>query len=86
LWSTPVIYLLGSDPTAIGLLEFPEALWCYVAKPIDQLRLYDILAQLFPPDLGGEDASHLPLRSRGVWTTPELREQMRYLRQPVGAF
>jgi DNA-binding NtrC family response regulator len=86
LWSTPVIYLSGSDPTALGLLEFPEALWCYVAKPIDQVRFHDILAQLFPPHLGGEDPSHLLLRSRSVWTTPELREQLRHLRQPVGAF
>jgi DNA-binding NtrC family response regulator len=59
LWSTPVIYLSGSDPTALGLLEFPEALWCYVAKPIDQLRLYDILAQLFPPLVGGEGSREL---------------------------
>jgi CheY-like chemotaxis protein len=48
-WSTPVIYLSGSDPAQLGLQEFPEALWCYVAKPIDPARLHDILAQLFPP-------------------------------------
>ena len=68
------------------LLEFPEALWCYVAKPIDQGRLHDILAQLFPPPLGGEDTPHPRYRSRLAWTTPELREQLRHLRQPVGAF
>jgi DNA-binding NtrC family response regulator len=86
LWSTPVIYLSGSDPTAIGLLEFPEALWCYVAKPIDQLRLYDILAQLFPPLVGGEDTPHPSHRAHLAWTTPALREQLRHLRQPVEAF
>src|SRR4029453_15925537 len=46
LWSTPVIYLSGSDPAELGLQEFPEALWCYIAKPIDQVQLHDILAQL----------------------------------------
>ena len=86
LWSTPVIYLSGSDPTLLGLLEFPEALWCYVAKPIDQGRLHDILAQLFPPLLGGEDTPHPRHRSRLAWTTPALREQLRHLRQPVATF
>ena len=85
-WSTPVIYLSGSDPAELGLQEFPEALWCYIAKPIDQVQLHDILAQLFPPHRGGDDPSHPLVRSRRVWTTPELREQMRHLRQPVGAF
>jgi hypothetical protein len=40
----------------------------------------------FPPHRGGNDPSHPLVRSRRVWTTPELREQMRHLRQPVGAF
>ena len=52
-WSTPVIYLSGSDPAELGLQEFPEALWCYIAKPIDQVQLHDILAQLFPPTAVG---------------------------------
>ena len=86
LWSTPVIYLSGSDPAQLGLPEFPEALWCYVAKPIDQGRLHDILAQLFPSPLAGENRPHPRHRSRLAWTTPELREQLRHLRQPVGAF
>jgi hypothetical protein len=48
------------------LLEFPEALWCYVAKPIDQGRLHDILAQLFPPSLrwGAHASPALSLASR----------------------
>jgi len=86
LWSTPVIYLSGSDPAELGLQEFPEALWCYIAKPIDQVQLHDILAQLFPPPRGGEDTPHPCHRADLAWTTPELREQMRHLRQPVGAF
>jgi DNA-binding NtrC family response regulator len=85
-WSTPVIYLSGSDPAELGLQEFPEALWCYIAKPIDQVQLHDILAQLFPPPRGGEDTPHPCHRADLAWTTPELREQMRHLRQPVGAF
>jgi CheY-like chemotaxis protein len=67
-WSTPVIFLSGSDPTALGLPEFPEALWCYVAKPIDWEQLRDILARLFPahpprpgtPGSGGEDTPYPP--------------------------
>ena len=86
LWSTPVIYLSGSDPAQLGLLEFPEALWCYLAKPIDWHQLHDILAQLFPSPLAGEDMPHPRHRSRLAWTTPALREQLRNLRQPVGAF
>lgn len=89
LWSTPVIYLAGSDPTLLGMPDGPDALWCYVAKPIDWDQLRDVLARLFPthppcprmPWLGLEDAPHpigLP--------TQELREQLRQLRQPVGAF
>jgi DNA-binding NtrC family response regulator len=92
-WSTPVIYLSGSDPTALGLPEFPEALWCYVAKPIDWEQLRDILARLFPahpprpgtPGSGGEDTPHLPLRATRLWTTAALCEHLRQLRQPVGA-
>jgi DNA-binding NtrC family response regulator len=91
-WSTPVLYLSGSDPTALGLPEFPEALWCYVAKPIDLDQLRDILTQLFPPppprqgarQVRREDTPHPILRSHRVWTTPALREQLRHLRQPVG--
>jgi DNA-binding NtrC family response regulator len=93
LWSTPVIYLSGWDPTELGLPEFPEALWCYVAKPIDRDRLQDILARLFPappprPDaLGsdGEDTPHPIPRWRSAWTTEALRQQLRQLRQPAGA-
>jgi CheY-like chemotaxis protein len=55
-WSTPVIYLSGSDPAELGLQEFPETLWCYIAKPIDQVQLHDILAQLFPPPPPGESS------------------------------
>jgi DNA-binding NtrC family response regulator len=84
-WSTPVIYLSGSTPTALGLPEFPEALWCYVAKPIDWHQLRDLLAQLFPPPLGGEDPSHPLVRSRRVWTSPALHERLRHLRQPVAS-
>jgi DNA-binding NtrC family response regulator len=92
-WSTPVIYLSGSDPTALGLPEFPEALWCYVAKPIDWEQLRDILARLFPahpprpgtPGSGGEDTPHPPLRATRLWTTAALCEHLRQLRQPVGA-
>ena len=86
LWSTPVIYLSGSDPAQLGLPDWPDALWCYLAKPIDWHQLQDILAQLFPPPLGGEDMPHPRHRSRLAWTTPKLREQLRHLRQPVGAF
>jgi DNA-binding NtrC family response regulator len=75
-WSTPVIYLSGSDPTALGLPEFPEALWCYVAKPIAWDQLRDILARLFP--------AHPIPHSRRFWPTPELREHLRQLRQSVG--
>jgi DNA-binding NtrC family response regulator len=92
-WSTPVIYLSGSDPTVLGLPEFPEALWCYVAKPIDWEQLRDILARLFPahpprpgtPGSGGEDMPHPPLRATRLWTTAALCEHLRQLRQPVGA-
>jgi DNA-binding NtrC family response regulator len=83
-WSTPVIYLSGSDPTQLGLPEFPEALWCYVAKPINWDQLRDILARLFPsppprqgaPEPGGEER---PYAIRP--TLQELREQLRQLRQ-----
>jgi DNA-binding NtrC family response regulator len=83
-WSTPVIYLSGADPTRLGLPQFPEALWCYLSKPIDWDRLRDILARLFPnpppgqeaPGRGGEErpSAHPP-------TLQELRERLRQLRQ-----
>jgi DNA-binding NtrC family response regulator len=84
LWSTPVIYLSGSDPTQLGLPEFPEALWCYVAKPINVDRLRDILARLFPsppPGQGGlgPGGEERPAAIRP--TLQELREQLRQLRQ-----
>jgi DNA-binding NtrC family response regulator len=83
-WSTPVIYLSGMDLAELGLPEFPEALWCYVAKPVDRDRLCDILARLFPsppprqgaPGPGGEE---IPEALRP--TLQELREQLRQLRQ-----
>ncbi|MDQ3829814.1 MAG: response regulator [Candidatus Tectomicrobia bacterium] len=92
-WSTPVIYLSGWDPTELSLPEFPEALWCYVAKPIARDRLQDILARLFtahPPRHGalgseGQDTPHSIPRSRRAWTTEALRTQLRQLRQPAGA-
>jgi hypothetical protein len=78
-WSTHIIYLSASDPTQLGMPEFPEAFWCYVAKPIDWDRLQDILARLFPhqpprqgtPGSGGEATPHLH-RSRSAWTTQEV--------------
>jgi DNA-binding response OmpR family regulator len=90
-WSTPVIYLSGSDPTALGLPEFPEALWCYVAKPIDWEQLRDILARLFPahpprpgtPGSGGEDTPHpppardTPLDNRGALRAPQTTASAR---------
>jgi DNA-binding NtrC family response regulator len=89
LWSTPVIYLTGSDPAQLGMPDVPDALWCYVAKPVDWDQLREILARLFPmhpprprvPWSGLEDAPH-PIRL----PTQELREQLRQLRQPVGTF
>jgi DNA-binding NtrC family response regulator len=75
-WSTPVIYLSGSDPTDLGLPDFPEALWCYIAKPIDWDQLRDILARLFP----AHPIPHL----RRFWPTSELREHLRQLRQSMG--
>ena len=89
LWSIPVIYLSGLDPSQLGIPDVPEALWGYVAKPIDWDQLQDILARLFPmhpsrlrmPGSGLEDARH-PIRL----PTQELREQLRQWRQPVGAF
>jgi hypothetical protein len=73
IWSTPVIYLSASDPTQLGMPEFAEAFWCYVAKPIDWDWLQEILARLFPhqpplqgtPGSGGEATPHLlPLAKR----------------------
>jgi DNA-binding NtrC family response regulator len=62
LWSTPVIYLSGSDPAQLGLPDWPDALWCYLAKPIDWHQLQDILAQLFPPPLGLTRGGFLKIR------------------------
>jgi CheY-like chemotaxis protein len=64
LWSTPVIYLSGLDPTRLGTPDGPDALWCYLPKPLDWNHLQDILARLFPthpsrhhmPRSGLEDA------------------------------
>jgi len=81
-WSTPVIYLSAAHPTQLGLPEFPEALWCYVAKPIDWEQLRTLLAQLFPLPLSGEAPSHP--RARHRWTPPALHAQLRHLRQPPG--
>ena len=84
LWSTPVIYLSGADPTQLGLPEFPEALWCAVAKPIDWDRLCDILARLFPsppPRLGGPGPGGEERPSAIRRTPQELRERLRQLRQ-----
>jgi DNA-binding NtrC family response regulator len=66
LWSTPVIYLSGSSPIELDMPDFPEALWCYLSKPIDLARLCDILAWLFP--------------SQNPCTLQELRDQLRQLR------
>jgi CheY-like chemotaxis protein len=66
LWSTPVIYLSGSSPAQLDMPDFPEALWCYLSKPIDLARLCDILGSLFP--------------SQHPYTLQELREQLRQLR------
>jgi DNA-binding NtrC family response regulator len=82
-WSTPVIYLSGSDPTQLGLPEFPEALWCYVAKPIDRDRLRDILARLFPNSPPGQRGLGPGGEERPEAIRPtlqELREQLRQLR------
>jgi DNA-binding NtrC family response regulator len=65
-WSTPVIYLSGSSPAQLDIPDFPEALWCYLSKPIDLDRLCDMLARLFP--------------SQHPCTLQELREQLRQLR------
>jgi CheY-like chemotaxis protein len=72
-WSTPVIFLSGSDPAQLGMPDEPDALWCYLAKPIDWHQLQDILARLFPPH---------PL----CLHTEALRAQLRHWRQPVEAF
>jgi DNA-binding NtrC family response regulator len=75
LWSIPVIYLSGSDPALLGIPDFPEALWCYLAKPIHWDQLRDLLAQLFP--------SQPPHAIRR--TAQELREQLRALRAHLAA-
>jgi DNA-binding NtrC family response regulator len=84
LWSTPVIYVSGSTPQQLGLPEFPEALWCYVGKPLDWDRLCDILARLFPsiPLRQSTPALHGGTIAYGLRRTPqELREELRQLRQ-----
>jgi CheY-like chemotaxis protein len=66
LWSTPVIYLSGSAPAQLDMPDVPEALWCYLSKPIDVAQLCDMLARLFP--------------SQHSYTFEELHEQLRQLR------
>jgi len=86
LWSTPVIYLSGADPTQLGLPEFPEALWCYVAKPIDWDRFCDILARLFPSSPPRQGARGPAGEERPEAIRPslqELRERLRQLRQQM---
>ena len=70
LWATPVIYLSGAPLTELGIPDFPEALWCFLAKPLDWEQLRDILAQLFP-----NQPPHAVRR-----TAQELREPLRALR------
>jgi DNA-binding NtrC family response regulator len=85
-WSTPVIYLSGSDPAQLGIPDFPEALWGYLPKPINWSQLHDILARLFPLH---RPHQHAPLPCREDMPYPlrhtlqELREQLRQCRQPV---
>ena len=89
LWSIPVIYLSGSNPTQIGMPDGPDAFWCALTKPIDMDHLGHILAQLFPsqprhphaPLSGLEDMAYPICHS-----TQELREQLRQWRQPVRPF
>ena len=72
LWATPVIYLSGSDPVQFALPEFPEALYCVLAKPLDWDQLRDTLAHLSPAQ---------PVRH----TAQELRERLRQLRAHLAA-
>lgn len=89
LWSIPVIYLSGSDPTQLGLPDGPDALWCALTKPIHMDQLGHLLAQLFP-----SHPRHPPAPLSGVedtaspicHSTQELREQLRQWRQPVRPF
>jgi CheY-like chemotaxis protein len=85
LWSTPVIYLSGSDPPSsaclIGLTPY-GAIWPNRSTGISSRTSWHSSS----PPLGGEDMPHPRHRSRLAWTTPKLREQLRHLRQPVGAF
>ena len=67
LWSTPVIYLSGSTPAQLDIPEFPEALWCFLSKPVDMTQLCAMLAWLFPGQHAG--------------TREELREQLRQRRR-----
>jgi DNA-binding NtrC family response regulator len=63
VWSTPVIVLSASDPAHLGLHDGPNALWGYLAKPIDWDQLQDLLARLFP--------THRPrARESGLEDTP----------------
>jgi DNA-binding NtrC family response regulator len=77
LWATPVIYLSGSVPVQFALPEFPEALYCVLAKPLDWDQLRDTLTHLFP----AQDAAPQPVRR----TTQELRERLRQLRAHLAA-
>jgi two-component system, response regulator PdtaR len=82
LWATPVIYLSGYDPVQLALSgydpvqlalpEFPEALYCVLAKPLDWDQLRDTLAHLFPAQ---------PVRR----TAQELRERLSQLRAHLAA-
>ena len=47
-WSTPVMYLSGSDPPPRGPPDAPDARWGSLAKPLDGHPLQDILTRLFP--------------------------------------
>jgi hypothetical protein len=88
-WSTPIIYISGSDPAQLGIPDGPDALWGSLATPLDWHQLEDILARLFPtppprpraPWSGLEDTPP-PIRLR----TQTLRAQLKHLRQPVRAF
>lgn len=75
LWSTPVIYLSGSDAALLGIPDFPEALWCSLPKPIHWEQLRALFAQLFP--------SQGPYAIRR--TAQELREHLRALRAHLAA-
>jgi DNA-binding NtrC family response regulator len=88
LWSTPVIYLSALDPAQLGMPDVPEALWCYLAKPIAWDQLHDLLARLFPTHPPGPSAPWSGLEDTPPSIrrpTQELRDQLRQRRQSVGA-